>query len=195
MKILLMALAAAVAVPIPEARAQELSALKLEIERLARAAPDEQDDLIAELRDNLWKAVYLSPGQALVAELLTFRRADIQSGSGSGASGSTSAVPGPLLPAIFGISLENGALTRSVSGTTITLKAMPASLICASRVGAAARVARRDDDACRTLWRRVGVTASFDTSRGEKDEKLQNLNTLTSQFAASPAQPSAGAAR
>ena len=166
-----------------DAPAQELSALKLEIDRLARAAPEEHEELVAELRDNLWKAVYLGPGQALVADILTFRRADIQSGSGSGASGSTSAVLSPLLPSIVGIGLENGALTRTVSGTTVTFKAMPAGLICASRVGAAARVVRRDDEACRSLWRRVGVTASFDTSRGKKDAQLQNFETLTGQFA------------
>jgi hypothetical protein len=162
--------------------AQELSALRLEVERLARETQTERSDLIAELRDNLWKAVYLSPGQADTAEILTFRRADIQSGAGAGASGSTSAVLSPLLPAIFGMAFENGALTRTVSGTTITLKAVPVHLLCASRPGAAPAIARREDDGCRTFWNRLGITASFDTTRGEKKAQLENLETLKSQF-------------
>ena len=162
--------------------AQETSVLALEIGRLARS-PDGDDDLIVELRDNLWKVVYLSAGQAEVAEILTFRRADVQAGAGSGASGTTSAVLNPLLPAIFGVAFEDGAITRSVSGSTISLKVAPAGLICASRPLAAAAVARRDEEACKTLWRRVGVTASFDTKRGEKSPKLEDLQTLNNQFA------------
>ena len=163
------------------ALAQAVSALALEIGRLARAS-DSDPDLIADLRDNLWKEIYLSSGQAEVAEILTFRRADIQTGAGSGASGTTSAVVDPLLPAIFGVALENGAITRTVSGTTITLKIAPAGLVCASRPQAAAAVARRDTEACRTFWRRIGLTASFDTKRGEKSAELDNLQTLDGQF-------------
>ena len=163
--------------------AQETSVLALEIGRLARS-PDGDPDLVVELRDNLWKVVYLSAGQAEVAEILMFRRADIQAGAGSGASGTTSAVLNPLLPAIFGVAFEDGAITRSVSGSTISLKVSPAGLICASRPLAAAAVARRDAEACQTFWRRVGVTASFDTKRGEKSPKLEGLQTLNNQFAA-----------
>jgi hypothetical protein len=169
-----------VLVPV-ETTAQDTSALSLEIGRLARE-PD--PDLIAEIRDNFWKVVYLAPGQSAVGDILTFRRADIQTGAGSGASGTTSAVLDPLLPAIFGVALEDGAITRSVSGTTITLKVAPAGLICASKPLAAAAVARRNEEACRTFWRRFGVTASFDTKRGEKSTQLENLQTLDNQFSA-----------
>ena len=163
--------------------AQETSTLALEIGRLARSA-DADPDLIAEVRDNLWKVVYLSPGQAEVDEILMFRRADIQAGASSGSSGTTSAVLNPLLPAIFGMAFEDGAITRSVSGSTITLKVAPAGLVCAAQPLAAAAVARRDEEVCRTFWRRVGVTASFDMTRGEKSAQLDDLQTLNNQFAA-----------
>ena len=164
------------------ARAQPLSVLSIEIGQLARS-PDVDSELIVEIRDNLWKLVYLSAGQAEVAEIISFRRADIQAGAGSGASGTTSAVLNPLLPAIFGVAFEDGAITRSVSGSTISLKVAPAGLICAARPLAAAGVARRDDEACRTFWRRVGISAAFDTKRGEKSPKLEDLQTLNNQFA------------
>ena len=45
-------------------------------------------------------------------------------------------------------------------------------------------MARRDEEACRTFWRRVGITASFDTTRGEKSTRLEDLQTLNNQFAA-----------
>ena len=164
------------------ARAQQVSVLSIEIGQLARS-PDVDPELIVEIRDNLWKLVYLSAGQAEVAEIMSFRRADIQAGAGSGASGTTSAVLNPLLPAIFGVAFEDGAITRSVSGSTISLKVAPAGLICAAKPLAAAAVARRDEEACRTFWRRVGVSAAFDTKRGEKSPKLEDLQTLNNQFA------------
>jgi hypothetical protein len=165
------------------AAAQDTSVLAAQINRLA-ASPEVDDALLADLRDSLWQVVYLSAGQAEVAEILSFRRADLQIGAGSGASGTTSAVLNPLLPAIFGVAFEDGAITRSVSGSTISLKVAPAGLICAARPLAAAAVARRDEEACRTFWRRVGITASFDTKRGEKSTKLEDLQTLNNQFAA-----------
>lgn len=163
------------------ASAQEMAALRLEIDRVAaEAAPD--DSMLADLTSNVWKVVFLAPGQSQTADILARRRADIQTGASSGASGTTSAVLSPLLPAIFGVAIEDGALTRTVSGTTVTLKAMPAGLFCAARPGAATAVARRDEDACRTWWSRVGVTASFDMARGKKDEKLASLQSLDNQF-------------
>ena len=171
------------------ARAQDASVvLSKQIGDLAGSATGDES-MVANIRDSLWQVVYLkrdelvSSGQADIAEILTFRRADVQTGSGSGASGTTSAVMDPLLPAIFGMGFENGAITRSVSGSTISIKVAPAGLICAARPLKAAAVARRDDEGCKTFWRRFGVVASFDTTRGEKSKKLDSLQTLDNQFA------------
>jgi len=165
--------------------AQEIVALKKEIQRFGDPT-ENVPDLIVELRENLWKEVLLLPdpddkGQE-IAKILAFSRGDLQTGATSGASGSTSAVVSPLLPAIFGLAIENGAITRTVSGTTITIKANPAGLVCAAKPNAATAVALRDREACNTFWTRFAVTSSFDTSRGEKKTELANLETLRSQF-------------
>jgi hypothetical protein len=167
------------------ASAQGLVALKKETQRFADPT-ENVSDLIVDIRDNLWKEVLLIPDpadkQQEIAKLLAFSRGDLQSGAGSSASGSTSAVLSPLLPAIFGAAIENGAITRTVSGTTITLKANPAGLVCAAKSEAPEAVVLREREACRTFWNRFGVTASFDTSRGEKKAELEDLKTLDSQF-------------
>lgn len=169
----------------PALDAQELVALKKETQRFSDPTENVMD-LIGDIRDNLWKEVLLVPDagdkQQEIARLLAFSRGDLQTGAASGASGSTSAVISPLLPAIFGVAIENGAITRTVSGTTITIKANPAGLVCAAKAGAATAVALRDREACNRLWTRLGVMAAFDTSRGEKKTELANLETLRSQF-------------
>jgi len=173
---------------------QDLTPIRREIDALARSGAAGQESRIGDLRDSAIRVKLLDSkavqavastgedGQQLFKEILAFRRADVQNGSSSGASGSTSAVLSPLLPAVFGLGLETGSLTRTVSGTTITLKANPAALFCASG-SKASRVALRDDDACTTYWKRVGLTASFDTSRGEKKTEIADLQTLNNQFA------------
>jgi len=165
--------------------AQELVGLKKEVQRFGDPT-ENVSDLIVEVRDNLWKEVLLVPDpedkKQEIAKILAFSRGDLQTGATSGASGSTSAVVSPLLPAIFGFAIENGAITRSVSGTTITLKANPAGLVCAAKPGAATAVALRDHEACNRFWTRLGITTSFDTTRGEKATELANLETLRSQF-------------
>jgi hypothetical protein len=176
---------AAIALSTSVAWAQDVTApVAPEIERLSDPKSTQSErDRIGAIRDNFWKVVFLQGGTKDAGEILTFRRADVQAGAGPGASGTTSTVVSPLLPAIFGVALEDGAITRTVSGTTITFKINPAGLICASSPEAAAAVARRDDEACRTFWKRVSGTASFDTARGEKKTELANLQTLQNQFA------------
>src|SRR5262245_50777484 len=151
--------------------AQDIVALKKQIQRFGDPT-ENVTDLIADVRDNLWQEVLLLPDpdakQQEIARILVFSRGDLQTGATSSASGSTSAVVNPLLPAIFGLAIENGAITRTVSGTTITLKANPAGLVCAAQADAATAVALRDREACNALWTRLGVVASLDTSRGEK---------------------------
>jgi len=174
------------------ARAQEPPVvLSNEIRALSNPTPGRSEEaLVSAIRDNFWKAVYISDQGAInasqkdVNEILTFRRADIQAGAGAGSSGTTSAIASPLLPAIFGAAFEDGAIIRTVSGTTITFKINPAGLLCAADPAKAAAVARRDDDGCGAFWRGIGATLSFDTSRGNKNTELTKVQTLQSQFAA-----------
>lgn len=168
----------------PTAAEVKLPVLQTFIDRFGSEGED-ADDLIGDVRDNLVSEVLLRDAPAARAEIgriVAFSRADVQTGAGSSASGSTSAVVSPLLPAIFGAAFENGAITRTVSGSTITLKANPAGLICAGRAQGVEAVALRDPAACNRVWARLGITASFDTSRGEKQASLANLATVQSQF-------------
>ena len=178
-RILLAAAISLIAVP---AAAQSAVVLKNEIRRLAEAAAGEREDLVGEIVDNAVKVKLAADGKKANEEFLAFRRADVQIGATSGSSGTTSAVGSPLLPAIFGVAFENGSIIKTVSGNTVTLKVNPAGLICAN-TEVPSRVAFRDPDACRTFWKRVGVTAAFDTSRGAKSDKLAQVDSVGRQFA------------
>lgn len=96
------------------------TALQIEINDLVSAADTtDREAAIDTLVSNAWKAGAIQDA----GELLKFRRADVQNGGGSSASGSTSAILSPLLPAVFGFAFETGGITRTVSGSTITLGA------------------------------------------------------------------------
>jgi hypothetical protein len=165
------------------AAAQSASIITNEIKTLADAATAARADAVAAVVDAAIKVKLAADGKKANQDFLAFRRADVQTGSGSGGTGTTSAVASPLLPAIFGMAFESGALTRTVSGNTVTLKVSPAGLACASGPHPAA-VAARDPKACRTFWNRFGVTAAFDTSRDDNDSPaLDNLQTAKRQFA------------
>jgi hypothetical protein len=163
--------------------AQSAAVLPREINSFVSATPADQEDALADLVSGAaTKLKTAADVKKLHRDFLVFRRADVQNGASGGASGTTTAIASPLLPAIFGVAFESGALTRSVSGNTITLKASPAGLFCATGPNAAA-VAARDPEVCRTFWKRFGVTAGFDTSRGKKSAELTNLEAVESQFA------------
>lgn len=154
-------------------------AVSLEIAALAAATPGDQGDVAVALEQNFSKVLLM---QRAASEFLAFRRADVQSGASSGSSGSTTVASSPLLPAIFGVAMESGALTRSVAGTTVTLKLNPAGLLCASDPAKATSVVLREDDACRTVWKRLGVTVAFDAARGGKKDALEDFQALERQF-------------
>jgi hypothetical protein len=92
-------------------------------------------------------------------------RADKQLGATSSASGTTTLVSKGTVPKILGLAVENGAVARSQSGTTVTFR---------SNLGGAARALAGKgylqltpiDDAAMGLLSRLAVSASFDTSRG-----------------------------
>jgi hypothetical protein len=87
----------------------------------------------------------------------------------------------PLLPAAFGFALESGSITRSITGTTATIQINPAGLFCAS--GDNATAVRVRDNGCGgyDFARRLGVSLSFNTSRGEAP--AGGLKPLGDQFA------------
>jgi hypothetical protein len=103
-------------------------------------------------------------------------RADKQVGATSSASGTTTLVSKGTVPKVIGVAVENGAVTQSQSGTTVTFR---------SNVGGAIRAAadkgffdlRPDNDPALNLLSRLSFSASFDTSRGIGSES----NTFTGE--------------
>jgi hypothetical protein len=93
-------------------------------------------------------------------------RIDKQVGGPSGNAGSTSLVSKGGTPAIIGFAVENGGLTRTIDGTTVTLRGNPIGLVEAlQRKGFV--TSYQDDSASAKFLRKLSFSASFDTSRGD----------------------------
>jgi hypothetical protein len=92
-------------------------------------------------------------------------RVDKQVGGSSASSGSTSLVSKASVPAILGLAVENGAIEKTTSGTTITFRGNPVGIIKA--LGDKGFIESYDDDDNTTRFlRRFSFGLSFDTSRG-----------------------------
>jgi hypothetical protein len=93
-------------------------------------------------------------------------RIDKQVGGGSGNAGSTTLVTKGGTPAIIGFAVENGGLTRTVDGTTVTLRGNPIGMIEALQKKGFV-TSYQDDSGSAKLLRKLSFSASFDTSRGD----------------------------
>ncbi|MET0624555.1 MAG: hypothetical protein ABW250_16370 [Pyrinomonadaceae bacterium] len=94
-------------------------------------------------------------------------RTDKQVGAGPSASGSTSLVVKGSAPAALGFAVENGALLRGVSGTTVTFRGNPLGL-AGLLSGKGYDDLTRDDDPFTRLLGKTSFSFSFDTSRGRE---------------------------
>jgi hypothetical protein len=110
-------------------------------------------------------------------------RADKQVGDATGtAAGSTSLVSKGGTPAILAIAVENGALTQDISGTTVTFRGTPASIVKASQNIGYFDTLRTSDTAVAVL-QKFSFAASFDTSRGLAEGAQPVFTADRSQFA------------
>ena len=158
------------------ASAQDLSILEGRIDNVVTCdLANDCNDRLADLLDNVYRVLLVED----TAQDLAFRRADVQVGASSGSSGSTSAVLDPVIPAAFSVALETGSIIKSTTGDTATLQINPAGLICATGPEAAAVQLR--DRRCSPETRRVGVSLSFDTSRGDGVEGVTSLGNQFSE--------------
>ena len=92
-----------------------------------------------------------------------------QTGTGTAAAGSTSVVSKGSVPALFGFAVENGALTRSISGTAVTFRGSPVNIYSALAKGGyipAGPAVPQLDGSFESIAKRVSFHVSFDTSRG-----------------------------
>lgn len=93
-------------------------------------------------------------------------RIDKQVGGDAGNAGSTTLVTKGGTPEIIGFAVENGGLTRTIDGTTVTLRGNPIGLVeMLQKKGF--MPAYEDDSTSAKLLRKLSFSASFDTSQGD----------------------------
>ena len=117
---------------------------------------------------SLLYAMVVTDASACLADrrVIEGKRLDKQVGAGSAAAGSTSAVTKGSVPPVLGLAIERGALTRSDSGTTVTLRGKPLGVLQAL-VGYDLADSFYVDGRAAFL-NRFSFAASFDTSRGDE---------------------------
>lgn len=113
---------------------------------------------------------------ALLVEDMGYRRAlsaieekrfDKQIGASASNAGTTSPTSKGTVPSLLGFAVENGALLRSVSGTTITFQAVPLNIVKALAAhDYVASAPNPQPGTPSSLLSDVSVSVSFDASRG-----------------------------
>ncbi|HJQ70265.1 MAG TPA: hypothetical protein VKA70_14910 [Blastocatellia bacterium] len=94
-------------------------------------------------------------------------RTDKQVGGGPQNEGSTSLVVKGSAPTFLGMAVENGALTQSISGTTITFRGNPVGIVQAlANKGYLQSYRETENNAFLRVLRPLSFSFSFDTSRG-----------------------------
>jgi hypothetical protein len=104
--------------------------------------------------------------------IIEANRIDKQVGGPSGSSGSTNLVTSGSVPRLLGFAVENGALSQTVSGTSITFRTNPAGLIQTLRAHGLAP--SEQDIATRNtlaVLKRFNVGITFDANR-ESDRRF-----------------------
>jgi hypothetical protein len=120
--------------------------------------------------DTFALALALRKSQTVFVRQAEEARLDKQVGGGDENSGSTSLTSKGSVPSILGFAVENGALTRDISGTTITFRGNPVGIIKA--LGKAGFIESyeeeqgEDGDKATRFLRKFSFAISFDTSRG-----------------------------
>lgn len=94
-------------------------------------------------------------------------RTDVQVGSTASSPGTTSLASLGSVPSLLGLAVENGALTQTTSGTSVTLRTNPTGLITAlTKQRYAASGPDADQDAVVKFLRRTSASVTFNTSPG-----------------------------
>jgi hypothetical protein len=110
-------------------------------------------------------------------------RTDKQIGAGPEASGTTSLVVKGSAPTFLGMAVENGALDRTISGSTITFRGNPVGILQAlANKGYLQSFEESENNSFLRILKPLSFSFSFDTSRG-------NEQTNTSPGTMPPAMP------
>jgi hypothetical protein len=132
---------------------------------------DSMADTVTEKIPFLESWAVTSPKSALTSRLadLELDRWNKETSSGSGAAGKTSVASQGSVASLFSFAAENGALTRTESGTTITFRTSPANVIAALRKGGWIESGPNVppfDGSFESIAKRLSAFVSFDASRG-----------------------------
>jgi hypothetical protein len=93
-------------------------------------------------------------------------RSDEQLGATSTAAGTTTLVSKGTVPKVLGFAVENGAIVRSQSGTTMTFRGNAGGIVDALAGKGFIQISSADADRSRQILSRLSFSTSFDTSRG-----------------------------
>jgi hypothetical protein len=123
-----------------------------------------------------------NPKSALTSRLadLELDRWNKETSSGSGAAGKTSVASQGSVASLFSFAVENGALTRSESGTTITFRTSPANVLAALRKGGwmeAGPSVPPLNGSFESIAKRLSAFVSFDASRGNSSSSSSTTTT------------------
>jgi hypothetical protein len=168
-------------------RAGEISRLQAQVRKSPKSLTPDQTPLSTVNLQVDFEPIYLSlvggiSKQAMRA--LEERRVDKQVGDASGSTaGSTSLVSKGGTPAVLAVAVENGALTQDVSGTTVTFRGSPVSIIKAIQKTPYFETLETDEPAIELL-QKFSFSFSFDASRGLADAAEPTLTADRQQFSA-----------
>jgi len=106
-----------------------------------------------------------------------------QVGSGPSSEGTTSLVVRGGAPAVLGFAVENGVLSRSISGTNVTFRGNPMGIFHALKNHGFFESAIEDEkDPITKLLRRTSFAFTFDTSRGTEPGVFTGTKQQLSSF-------------
>jgi hypothetical protein len=167
------------ALPVLSQSQNDRDLFKFRLDQVKNAAsPEAKRAVIDDLVNEIQKAA-LAATRGSFRHYLNQVETNRQMGASAGASGSTSVTVSPLLANIFGISLEQGSLMKSVNGSTVTFQLNPAGIVCASKHQDAAKALPGEN--CIEAWKRVAFSVSFDQSRGKTPAGLVPLGDQFSE--------------
>lgn len=114
-------------------------------------------------------------------------RTDQQMGAGPASSGTTSLVSKGGIPYLFGLALENGAVTKTQSDTTFTFRLNPGGVLnMFADQGFVTGFRQADNDPVLGFLNKTSLGLSFDTSRGTQPGIFtgdkQQLSALTAKI-------------
>ena len=105
-------------------------------------------------------------------------RTDKQVGAGPQAGGTTSLVVKGSVPTILGMAVENGALTQSISGSTLTFRGNPVGIVQAlANRGYLQSYEEIENSAFLRFLKPLSFSFSFDSSRGNEPTNTSPGNT------------------